>query len=134
MGNHTQNELLNVDEVPINAPKQDRRAKLLVIGDNEVVIKMVLKSRAATMRHVLRNNMIDLDWLIERFLLDTSIRTRYIGTKEQIADLFEKGQLTYVQWLELCRPAQVGQGGFKAVRKPISRDEVNHPKLEKRRW
>ena len=74
---------------------------------------MVIKNRAATMRHVSRTHRIDLDWLFERFLLDPAISIRYVGTKEQIADFLTKGLFTSNSWNHLCKLAQVGNGTWK---------------------
>ena len=48
---------------------------LYVLEDNEAVIKMIIKGRSPTMRHVLRTR-VSLDWLFDRINL----------SKHQIAD------------------------------------------------
>ena len=60
------------------------------------------------MRHVARTHRVDLDWLWERIRDDPGVFIKYIGTKEQIADLFTKGNFTAEQWKRLCRLAQIG--------------------------
>ena len=37
--------------------------------DNEAVIKMVIKGRSPTMRHVSRTHRVALDWLLDRINL-----------------------------------------------------------------
>ena len=59
--------ITNVDHVPTTMPDNDDRAKLLVMEDNDAVIKMVVKNRAATMRHESRTHRIDLDWFFRTF-------------------------------------------------------------------
>ena len=108
--------LTNVDYVPTTLPEHDDKAVLLVMEDNDAVIKMVVKSRAATMRHVGRTHRIDLDWLIERFQSDPGIKIRFVGTKEQIADFLTKGAFASAQWKDLCKLAQIGNGVFKNQR------------------
>ena len=85
-----ENVLTNVDHVPTTLPENDDKAVLLLMEDNDAVIEMVVKSRAATMRHTGRTHRIDFDWLFERFQLDPGIKIRFAGTKEQIADFLTK--------------------------------------------
>ena len=106
--------LTNVDYVPTTLPENDNTAVLLVMEDNESVIKMVIKTRAASMRHVSRTHRIDLDWLFERFHHDPAIQIRYIGTKEQIADFLTKGAFAINQWKELCKLAQIGNNVYRS--------------------
>ena len=90
-GRNASHNIFDVDHVPQKADETDDRAKLMNFDDNEAVIKMMLKSRSATMRHVPRTHRIDLDWSIERFLNDKNISIRYIVTKDQVADFLTKG-------------------------------------------
>ena len=101
--------LLNVDYVPCNIPEPKHRSKLIVFEDNEAVIKMTIKGRSPNMRHVARTHRIDLDWLFERISRDPSILIKYVGTKEQIADMLTKGSFTALQWKTLCGLAQIGE-------------------------
>ena len=43
---------------------------LYVFEDNEAVIKMIIKGRSPTMRHVSRTHRVALDWLFDRINLD----------------------------------------------------------------
>jgi len=101
-------ELLNVDHVPTNVPEISSRCKLIIMEDNEAVIKMCNKVRAPTMRHVPRTHRIDVDSLLERIHLDRGINIRYINTKLQIADIFTKGSFSVQTWNDLCNLLQVG--------------------------
>ena len=51
---------------------------LYVPEDNEAVIKMIIKGRSPTMRHVSRTYRVALDWLFDRINLDPKIQIRYI--------------------------------------------------------
>ena len=62
--------------------------------DNEAVIKMIIKGRSPTMRHVSRTHRVALDWLFERIHLDNKIRIKYIDTKNQLAVILTKGNFT----------------------------------------
>ena len=63
---------------------------LNVFEDNEAVIKMKIKGRSPTMRHVARTHRVALDWLLDRNILDSKIQNRYIDTKHQLADFFDR--------------------------------------------
>ena len=58
------NVLNNVDFVPSNVQFSHQEALLYVFEDNEAVIKMIIKGRSPTMRHVSRTHRVSLDWLI----------------------------------------------------------------------
>ena len=62
--------------------------------DNEAVIKMIIKGRSPTMRHVSRTHRVALDWLFDRINLDPKIQIKYIDTKNQLADILTKGNFT----------------------------------------
>ena len=86
----------------------DTAAKLVIFGDNEAVLKAMVKGRSPSLRHVARTHRIDLDWLWERMRTDPGVYIKYVGTKEQIADMFTKGAFTNDAWQKLCRLAQIG--------------------------
>ena len=60
------NVLNNVDFVPSNVQFSHQEALLYVFEDNEAVIKMIIKGRSPTMRHVSRAQRVALNWLFER--------------------------------------------------------------------
>ena len=97
----------NVDFVPPNLPEPNGRVGLLILEDNDAVIKMCLKGRSPALRHVGRTHRVDLDWLFERLREDLSVNMRYIHTSIQGADILIKGQFTGDQWNTLCRVIQV---------------------------
>ena len=101
-------ELLNVDFVPTNVPELSDRCKLIIMEDNDAVIKMCVKVRAPTMRHMQRTHRIDVDALFERIHSDKGIWIKYINTKLQIADIFTKGSFSLNTWKSLCSLMQVG--------------------------
>ena len=59
--------------------------------------------------HVARTHRVDLDFLFERLRGDFGIYIKYVGTKEQIADIFTKGSFTAEAWMKLCKLAQIGK-------------------------
>ena len=67
-------------------------AMLYVFEDKEAVIKMIIKGRSPTVRHVSRTHRVALDWLFDRINLDPEIQIRYIDTKHQLADILTKGK------------------------------------------
>ena len=64
------NVLRNIDSVPSNVQSSRQEALLYVFEDNEAVIKMIIKGRSPTMRHVSRTHRVALDWLFDRINLD----------------------------------------------------------------
>ena len=60
----------DIDLVPSNVQSANREALLYVFEDNEVVIKMIMKGRSPTMRHVSRTHRVALVWLFDRINLD----------------------------------------------------------------
>ena len=65
-----------------------------IFEDNEALIKMIIKGRSPTMRHVSRSQRVALDWLFDRINLDPKIQIKYIDTKDQLADILTKGNFT----------------------------------------
>ena len=63
----------------VNSSRQE--ALLYIFEDNEAVIKMIIKGRSTTMRHVSRTHRVALDWLFDRINLDPKIKIKYIDTK-----------------------------------------------------
>ena len=57
------NVLNNIDCVPSNVQSSHQEAMLYVFEDNDAVIKMIIKGRSPTMRHVSRTHRVALDWL-----------------------------------------------------------------------
>ena len=65
----------NIDHIPSNTKKSDSGAMLCVFEDNEAVIKLIIKGRSPTMRHVSRSHRVALDWLFDRIYLDPKIKS-----------------------------------------------------------
>ena len=95
------NVLNNIDCVPSNVQSSHQEALLYVFEDNEAVIKMIIKGRSPTMRHVFRTHRVALDWLFDRINLDPKIKIKYIDTKNQLADILTKGNSTRDEWNHL---------------------------------
>ena len=74
---------------------------LYIFEDNESVIKMIIKGRSPTMRHVSRTHRVALDWLFDRICLDPKIKIRYIDTKHQLEDILTRGNFTRDEWNHL---------------------------------
>ena len=66
--------------------------------DNEAVIKMIIKGRSPTMRHVSRTHRVALDWLVAGITLVSKIQIKYIDTENQLADILPKGKFTRDEW------------------------------------
>ena len=95
------NVLNSIDCVPSNVQSARQEALFDVFEDNEAVIKMIIKGRSPTMRHVSRTHRVALDWLFDRINLDPKIQIKYIDTKNQLADILTKGNFTRDEWNHL---------------------------------
>ena len=92
----------DIDSVPSNVQSARQEALLHVFfEDNEAVIKMIMKGRSPTMRHVSRTHRVALDLLFNRINLDSKIQIKYIDTKSQLADILTKGNFTRDEWNHL---------------------------------
>ena len=91
----------DIDSVPSNVQSARQEALLYVFEDNEAVIKMIIKGRSPTMRHVSRTHRVALDWLFDRINLDSKIQIKYIDTKNQLADILTKRNFTRDEWNHL---------------------------------
>ena len=74
----TIDDLDNVDFISSNVNSSHREALLYIFEDNEAVIKMIIKVRSPTMRHVSRTHRVALDWLFDGINLDPKIQIKYI--------------------------------------------------------
>ena len=63
-------DLDSVDFISSNVKSSRQEALLYVFEDNEAVIKLIIKGRSPTMRHVSRTHRVALDWLFDRINLD----------------------------------------------------------------
>ena len=94
-------DLDNVDFLSSNVNSSRQEALLYVFEDNEAVIKMIIKGRSPTMRHVSRTHRVALDWLFDRINLDPKIQIKYTDTKNQLADILTKGNFIRDEWNHL---------------------------------
>ena len=95
------NVLKKIDCVPSSVQFSRQEALLYVFEDNGAVIKMVIKVRSPTMRHVSRTHRVALDRLFDRINLDPKIQIKYIDTRNQPADILTKGNFTHDEWNHL---------------------------------
>ena len=82
----------DIDSVPFNVQSARQEALLYVFEDNEAVIKMIMKGRSPTMRHVSRTHRVALDWSFDRINLDPKIQIKYIDTKNPTRRHLDKGE------------------------------------------
>ena len=78
-----------------------RKLWLYVFEDNEAVIKMIIKGRSPTMKHVSRTHRVALDWLFRSNQFGPRIQIKYIDTRNQLADMRTKGNFTRDEWNHL---------------------------------
>ena len=94
-------DLDNVDFISSNVHSSRQEALLYIFEDNEAVIKMIMKGRSPTMRHVSRTHRVALDWLLDQINLDPKIQITHIDTKHQLADFLTKGNFILDEWNHL---------------------------------
>ena len=98
---HVNLDLNNVDHVSSYVRSSRFGAMLYVFEGNAALIKMIIKVRSPTMRHVSRTHRVALDWLFDRINLDSGVQIRYIDTKHQLADILTKGNFARDEWNNL---------------------------------
>ena len=102
-GNRDVELLSHVDHLPTNTHSSQGESQVYIFEDNGAVIKMIIKGRSPTMRHVSRTHRVELDWLFDRINLDSKIRIKYVDTKNQLGDMLTKGFFTRDEWNYLLR-------------------------------
>jgi len=107
--------LSHVDFVPETCPAPSNLGKLVVLEDNDAVIKMIKKGRTNKLRHVPRTHRIDLDWLFTVMREDPGLKLKYINTKDQVADLFTKGLFTSQLWSHLTLLSGISHSRFEGT-------------------
>ena len=114
----------DIDSVPSNVQSARQEALLFVFEHNEAVIKMIIKGRSPTMRHVSRTHRVALDWLFDRINLDPKIQIKYIDTKNQLADILTKGNFTRDEWNHLLNFFNISH--FSSAASPLPwQNELN---------
>ena len=93
---HTNLDLTVIGRVPLSGTHIGSHAMLYVSEDNEAVMKMIIKGRSPTMRHVSRTHRVTLDWLFDRIDLYSKIQIRYVDTNHQHADILTPKVISHV--------------------------------------
>ena len=88
------NVMENIDSVPSNVQSSRQEALLYVFEDNEAVIRMIIKGRSPTMRHVSRTHRVALDWLFDRINLDSKIQSNTSTPKTNSLTICSKENFT----------------------------------------
>ena len=115
------NVLNNVDRVPSNVQFSHQEALLHVFEDNAAVIKMIIKGRSPTMRHVSRTHTVALDWQFDRINTDPKILIKYIDTKNQLTDMLTKGNFTRDEWNHLLCLFNISHFSFTVCSEGMSK-------------
>ena len=79
-------QLNGVDYVPTSTLSSQSESQLYILEDNEAVIRIMIKGRSPTMRHVSKTLRVALDWLFDRINLEPKIQIKFVDTKNQLAD------------------------------------------------
>ena len=130
------NVVENIDSVLSNVQSARQKALLYVFEDNEAVIKMIIKGRSPTMRHVSRTHRVALDWLFDRINLDPKIQIKYIDTKKQLANMLTKGNSHVTNGIIFCvcltSAVSVLQSVLKWCRKEHKKNQVKKESQQSR--
>ena len=102
----------HIDDVPSNVQSARQETLFYVFEDNEAVIKMIIKGRSPTMRHVSRTHRVALDWLFDRINLDPKIQIKYIDTKKPTRRYTDKGNFTRDKWNHLLCMSNISHFSF----------------------
>ena len=79
------------------------KVSLDIFEDNEALIKMIIKGRSPTMRHVSGNHRVALDWSFDRINFEPKFQIKNVDTKNQLADMLTKESFTRDEWNNLLR-------------------------------
>ena len=115
--NYTQEDVFTAAHIPIKDPlmqllihaarrPQMMRVPLLIMEDNEAVIKILLKGRTNALRHLHRTHRINIDWMFE-IIKHEHILIRYANTKYQLADICTKAFTKAEGWQRLMQMCQI---------------------------
>ena len=88
------------------------RVPLVIMEDNEAVIKILIKGRSNALRHLHRTHRINIDWLFE-IIKQENIIIRYVNTKYQLADICTKAFTAAGDWDRLMSLCQLRKTGIK---------------------
>ena len=142
---HNDLEFCNVDYVSSNVKSSQFGAMLYIFEDNEAVIKMIIKGRNPTMRHISRTHRVSLDWLFDRINFEPKIQIKNVETKKPIRRHTDQGKF-HTWWMESsfvfvqhypCQFYQLFWGDVKKNRKRC-RWRTSHSKIaqlkERQKW
>ena len=97
--------LREIDHVAPKAKLSHHGALLHITEDNEAVIKMIIKGRSQTMRHVSRTHRVALDWLFHQNQSGRPQKSRsnIVDTRSQLADILHQGTFIRDGWNHLLQ-------------------------------
>ena len=127
----------HVERVSSNVQFSHQEALLYVFEDNEAVIKMILKGRSPTMRHVSRTHRVALDWLFDRYQFGSKNPNQVHRHQKQTCRHSNQGKF-HAWWMDsscyVCATCQTFQfyslfwRDDKKNFKKILREETSHSK------
>ena len=95
-------DLNNIDFISSNVNSSRQEALLNVFEDNEAVIKMIIKGRSPTMRHVSEpTELLPIGCSIESIWTHKSKSNMSTPKTNQLADILTKGNFTRDEWNHL---------------------------------
>ena len=128
---HDSSDLNNVDCVPLNGKFSRFGAVLCIFEDNEAVVRMIIKGRSPTTRHVTRTHRVALNLLLDRVILDSKIQIKYVDTKNQHADMLTTSNFTRDEWNILLYVVNISHSSSLLLRSEIQLDQLHQNDGEK---
>ena len=92
---------------PPDANLSRQTVLLQIFEDTEALIRMIIKGRSPTLRHVSRTHRVALDWLFDQIILDPMVRLQYFDTQGQLADILAEGNSTRDEWNQLLQLSNI---------------------------
>ena len=81
----------DIDAILSNVQSARQEALLYVFEDNEAVIKMNIKGRSPTVKHVSRTHRVAHDWLFDRINLDPRFKSNTLTPRINLQTSWPKG-------------------------------------------
>ena len=135
--NRDVDQLSNVDHVLTNTHASQGESQLYIFEDNEAVIKMIIKRRNPTMRHVSRTQRVALDWLIDRVNLEPQIQLKlcwYQKPTRRRADQRGVSRVMSGIIFFVCSTLRIFRCPLAAIRVPCQREDKKRLPVKVHRW
>ena len=134
--------LISVDHVTTNTKLSHFGAFPYISEDSEAAIKMIVKGRSPTIKHVSRTRKSRAPWLFDRINLDPKIQIKHVDTKSWLAHIHSDERQFHPWRVEPPSPFVQQHGHFTVFIKPFqlnqlpsdNAEQANTARKTRRRW